>query len=66
VRLYAETQKARDAYLRLAEAYDIIRYREDKTEVCATLHERYPSDRAVLGVCGPRTVTESAKRDTIP
>lgn len=66
VRLYPQTEKAREAYLRLAEAYDTIRWREDKTEVCSTLHDRYPRDRAVVDVCGPRTVTESAKQDTIP
>jgi outer membrane assembly lipoprotein YfiO len=66
VRLYPQSQRAREAYLRLAQAYDIIRWREDKTEVCTALHERYPTDRDVLGVCGPRTVTESAKRDTTP
>lgn len=67
VRLYPESHKARDAYLRLAESYEIIRYREDKTEVCTTLHERYPRDKDVLDVCGAaRTVTESAKRDTTP
>ena len=64
VRLYPQSQKVREAYLRLAEAYDVIRYREDKNEVCSTLHERYPRDRDVIGVCGPRTVTEAAKRDT--
>jgi outer membrane protein assembly factor BamD len=65
VRLYPQTQRARDAYLRLAQAYDIIRWREDKTEVCTALHDRYPTDRDVLGICGPRVVTEStAKRDT--
>lgn len=66
VRLYPESQKARDAYLRLAESYQIIRYREDKNEVCTTLHERYPRDRDVVDVCGARSVTESAKRDTTP
>jgi outer membrane protein assembly factor BamD len=64
VRLYPQTDKARQAYLRLAQAYEIIRYREDKTEVCSTLHDRYPRDRDVLDVCGPPVVTESAKRDT--
>jgi outer membrane protein assembly factor BamD len=66
VRLYPQTQKAREAYLRLAQAYETIRWREDKTEVCTALHDRYPRDRDVLDVCGPRTVTESAKRDTMP
>jgi len=67
VRLYPQTEKARQSYLRLAQAYDIIRWREDKTEVCTALHDRYPRDREVIDVCGPpRTVTESAKRDTVP
>ncbi len=66
VRLYPQTEIARQSYLRLVQAYDIIRWREDKTEVCTALHDRYPSDRDVIGVCGPRTVTESAKRDSIP
>jgi outer membrane protein assembly factor BamD len=66
VRLYPQTDKARQAYLRLAQAYEIIRYREDKTEVCGTLHDRYPSDRDVLDVCGARAVTDTAKRDTTP
>lgn len=66
VKLYPESAKVREAYLRLAEAYEIIRYREDKTEVCTALHDRFPRDRDVVGVCGPRVVTESAKRDTTP
>ncbi|MGQ0537613.1 MAG: outer membrane protein assembly factor BamD [Gemmatimonadaceae bacterium] len=64
VERYPDTRKAREAYIRLAEAYDVIRWREDKQEVCTALHQRYPRDREVVDVCGPRTVTESAKRDT--
>jgi outer membrane protein assembly factor BamD len=49
---YPTTPRARDAYLRLAEAYREIRYREDAREVCETLRERYPGDREVRDVCG--------------
>lgn len=50
---YPETQMAKVAYLRLADAFEEIRYREDKREVCATLHAKYPGDREVLVTCGP-------------
>ena len=37
VRLYPESQRARDAYLRLAESYQIIRYREHIAPLAAIL-----------------------------
>lgn len=63
---YASTAKVRDAYLRLAESFEAIRYREDKAEVCATLRERWPSDREVITICGvqPPAKADSAGRDT--
>ena len=66
VRLYPETRRAHDAYLRMAEAYDAIRWKEDKEEVCRSLHERYPSDRPVAEVCGPAAPkADTAKRDSL-
>jgi outer membrane protein assembly factor BamD len=65
VRLYPETRHAREAYLRMAEAYDAIRWKEDKDEVCRTLHERYPTDREVPEVCGPAPKADTAKRDSL-
>ncbi len=59
VRLYPETDRARESYLRMAEAYDAIRWKEDKAEVCKTLYERYPQDRQVPIVCGPPGKTDS-------
>jgi outer membrane protein assembly factor BamD len=50
---FPQTAKSREAYLRLAESYEAIRYREDKKEVCTTLQERYPADREVASICGP-------------
>jgi outer membrane protein assembly factor BamD (BamD/ComL family) len=52
VKNYPQTAKSREAYLRLAESYEAIRYREDKKEVCTTLRERYPSDKEVALACG--------------
>lgn len=66
VKNYPQTAKSKEAYLRLAASYDAIRYREDKQEVCATLYERYPSDREVTEACGapPSAVTQNAKPDS--
>jgi outer membrane protein assembly factor BamD len=70
---FPQTDKAREAYLRLATAYDEIRYREDKKEVCATLYAKYPRDKEVPELCGPppavpaaaATVDTTAKRDSL-
>ena len=69
VERYPETDRARDAYLRLAEAYGAIRYRDDKADVCNTLREKYPQDREVVEVCGrpvvaPATGATPTRRDT--
>jgi outer membrane assembly lipoprotein YfiO len=53
VEKYPETSRVREALLRLAEAYDAIRYRDDKADVCRTLKERFPSDPEVLQTCPP-------------
>ncbi|MCC6929522.1 MAG: outer membrane protein assembly factor BamD [Gemmatimonadaceae bacterium] len=66
VKNYPQTQKSKDAYLRLADAYDAIRYRDDKQEVCATLQQKYPGDKDVSLTCGavPKTVTQTPKPDS--
>lgn len=50
---YPNTARARDAYLRLVEVYRTINYRDDARETCATLHQKYPTDREVRSICGP-------------
>jgi outer membrane protein assembly factor BamD len=60
VRGYPETPRARDAYLRLHEAYRRIRYTEDAREVCDTLRQRYPADRDVRRACGTPPTTATA------
>ncbi len=66
VEKFPQTAKSRDAYLRLAEAYGAIEYREDKNDVCTTLRQRYPSDREVVEICGKpgTTVTQRPPADT--
>ena len=66
VKNYPQTAKSREAYLRLAESYEAIRYREDKKEVCTTLQEKYPSDREVTRTCGapPTAVSTRPRSDT--
>lgn len=67
VERYPETNRAKDAYLRLAEAYGAIRYRDDKADVCSQLREKYPRDPEVVEVCGRVTTTQGspARADTL-
>lgn len=44
--------RSRDALLRLAEAYQAIRYRDDFAETCTKLRQTYASDPDVLRACG--------------
>ena len=57
--------RARDALLRLAEAYKAIRYRDDLTDTCSKLRQTYPGDPEVASTCGAAPVpapTVSAPR----
>ncbi len=66
IKNYPETNKAKEAYLRLVTAYEVNRYREDKQEVCATLAAKYPADKEVVDACGapPATVSPTPAPDT--
>jgi outer membrane protein assembly factor BamD len=52
--------RARDALLRLAQAYRAIRYGEDLAEACGRLRQSYPTDREVREVCGNGPATDTA------
>lgn len=53
--------RARDALLRLAEAYDAIRYRDDYNDACARLRRDYPGDPDVAEACArARPVADSS------
>ena len=48
---YPNTPKARDAYLRLVQAYRAIRYQDDAKEACTAVRQLYPTDRDVAAAC---------------
>jgi outer membrane protein assembly factor BamD len=62
---YATAPQAHDAGLRLVQAYKAIRYREDASELCAQLRERYREDRDVQRVC-TGVAPPTAKPDSTP
>lgn len=66
---FADVPKARDAGLRLAEIYRILRYAEETTAICASLRERYEADEAVRRICPaiPATAAQPppARSDTL-
>jgi outer membrane protein assembly factor BamD len=51
VERWPHVPRTRDALLRLAEAFDAIRYREDYNEACARLRRDYPGDTEAERVC---------------
>lgn len=61
IRLHPTTPKAREAYLRLHQAYRAINYRDDARDLCDAMRKAYPTDRDVLRECGPGTAAASNK-----
>lgn len=59
VERWPHVPRARDALLRLAEAYRAIRYREDLAETCAKLRQTYPGDRETGRICGDVRVSDT-------
>lgn len=51
--------RARDALLRLADAYQAIRYREDFNETCGRLRQTYPRDAEVQRTCATARVADT-------
>lgn len=52
IRLHPTTPAARDASLRLLEAYRAIRYTADARDLCEVMSKTYPNDREVRQQCG--------------
>jgi outer membrane assembly lipoprotein YfiO len=63
---YATAPKARDASLRLVESYKANRYREDATDLCTQLRQRYPGASDVNKVCAgiPNAATATIRADS--
>lgn len=53
VNKFPNTARSRDAWLRLAQAYEAIKHKDDKADVCKTLREKYPNDPEVAATCTP-------------
>jgi outer membrane protein assembly factor BamD len=63
---YATAPKAFDAALRLVDSYKAIHYREDASELCTQLRQRYPSDGRVRESCSGVPDVQPTKADTTP
>ena len=57
LRLYPTAPIARDAAIKLVEAYKEIHYREEAAEQCASLRQTYPGSSEVRDVCGAPPAT---------
>jgi outer membrane protein assembly factor BamD len=69
VERWPQSPRARDALLRLAEAFQRISYREDFNETCTRLRSAYSADAEVNRVCaGSRTAdtTSATRRPATP
>jgi len=53
---WPDAPKAKDAGLKLVEAYRAIRYTEDANDACASLRSKYPTDAQVTKTCPPVAV----------
>lgn len=66
VNTYPETQKSRDAYLRMIESYRVIRYREEAADACAAVVKRFPADADVKRLCPPESVAKDSTAAATP
>lgn len=66
VRNYPTSSRARDASLRLVEAYRAIRYKDDAAETCAALRVAYAQDADVRRLCGAEPTPPVAQPATVP
>lgn len=61
VSLYPEAPRAKDALLRLVEAYRAIKYKAEADEACTSLRTKYPTDREVKVDCGSMPMSATSK-----
>lgn len=63
---WPDTPTAREAGVKLAEAYKAIRYREDASDLCTLLRRKYATDRDVRDVCAGVPESAAAAVPTAP
>lgn len=62
---YANTPKAYDAALALVDVYKDVKYRDDASDMCTQVRQRYPNDRRVVETCkGVPNAPTQAKADS--
>ena len=63
---YPNSPTARDAMLRLVESYKAIQYKEDASDMCTQLRQRFPRDVDVARTCSGVPNSPTPKTDTLP
>jgi outer membrane assembly lipoprotein YfiO len=63
---FPNSPTARDAGLRLVEAYKADHYKDDASDMCTQLRQKYPTDRDVRSTCAGIPDSPAAKTDTLP
>lgn len=63
---WPDAPKAKDAGLRLVEAYRAIRYTEDANDACAALRAKYPNEDQVRRTCPPPPVSATKPATSAP
>ena len=62
---FANTPKAYDAALQLVDVYKDVKYRDDASEMCTQVRQRYPNDKRALETCkGIPNAPTTAKADS--
>ncbi len=61
IRLHPTAPKTREAYVRLHEAYQAIKYKDDARDLCDAMRKAYPADREVLRLCGTAAPAVTSK-----
>ncbi len=62
---YANTPKAYDAAIALVDVYKDVKYRDDASEMCLQVRQRYPNDKRTVEACkGVSNAAATAKADS--
>lgn len=63
---YPNTATAKDAAMRLVQSYTAIKYKDDASELCTQLRQRYRNDAQVREVCAGVPDVAAPKPDSVP
>lgn len=66
IKSHPNAPETRLAYLRLLEAYRVINYQDDATELCTTMRQTYSTDREVNAACAPAPVATGTSPPKTP